>query len=408
MDADGSASEAPFGALAGLRVLEVGAVVAGPFAGRLLADQGAEVIKVEAPDRPDQMREWGRGSVDGRSLWWPIQARNKRLVTIDLRKPQGQQLFGELAQTADVLIENMRPGTLERWNLAPEYLHEINPGLVIARVSGFGQTGPYAPRTAYAAIGEAVGGLRYVNGFPDRPPPRFGVSLGDSLAALFAAQGILAALYERQSSGLGQVVDASLMESCFAMLESTAPEYDRLGLVRKPQGTRLDGVAPSNTYVAGDGRSVVIGANQDSLFARLCHVMERPELIDDDRYRTHTDRARNQEQLDELIAEWVAQQDSVDLVDRLNEAGVASGPVHSIADIFEDPHYEAREALVTHHDPEIGDFIGPGITPKLSRTPGEVRWTGPWEPGTDNDRILGALPGMTPERMDQLREDGIL
>lgn len=402
------AADEQFGALAGLRVLEVGAVVAGPFAGRLLADQGAEVIKIEAPDKPDQMREWGRGRVDGHSLWWPIQARNKHLVTINLRREQGQELFTELIETADVLIENMRPGTLEQWNLSPAHLHEINPGLVIARVSGFGQTGPYASRTAYAAIGEAVGGLRYVNGFPDRPPPRFGVSLGDSLAALFAAQGILAALYERQASGLGQVVDASLMESCFAMLESAAPEYDRLGLVRKPQGTRLEGVAPSNTYVARDGREVVIGANQDSLFARLCNVMGRPELIDDGRYRTHTDRARNQEELDQLIAEWVAEQDSLELVEQLNAAGVASGPVHSIADIFEDPHFREREVLVTHHDPEVGDFVGPGVTPKLSRTPGRVRWTGPWAPGTDNDRVLGALPRMTPERMLQLKEDGIV
>jgi formyl-CoA transferase len=408
MGVDRSAAEAPFGALAGLRVVEVGAVVAGPFAGRMLADQGAEVIKVEAPDKPDQMREWGRGNIDGRSFWWPIQARNKRLVTIDLRRHQGQELFLELIQGSDVLIENMRPSTLERWNLAPARMQEINPGLIIARVSGFGQSGPYAPRTAYAAIGEAIGGLRYVNGFPDRPPPRFGVSLGDSLAALFATQGILAALYERQSSGLGQVVDASLMEACFAMLESAAPEYDRLGLVRKPQGTRLDGVAPSNTYMARDGRSVVIGANQDSLFVRLCRVMGQPELVDDDRYRTHSDRARNQDELDALVADWVAQHDSDELVTMLNDAGVASGPVYSIADIFEDPHYRAREALVTHHDPELGDFMGPGITPKLSRTPGDVRWTGPWEPGTDNDRILGSLPGMTAERMDQLREDGIV
>lgn len=401
-------SETAGGALSGLRVVEVGAVVAGPFAGRLLADQGAEVIKVEAPDKPDQMREWGRGQLDGRSLWWPIQARNKRLVTIDLRRVSGQELFAELIETADVLLENMRPGTLERWNLDPERLHELNPRLVVARVSGFGQTGPYADRAAYAAIGEAVGGLRYMNGFPDRLPPRFGVSLGDSLAGLFAAQGILAALYEREISGLGQVVDASLMESCFAMLESTAPEYDRLGLVRGPQGTRLDGVAPSNTYLARDGRAVVIGANQDSLFARLCDVMGRPELVDDDRYRTHGARARHQDELDELVARWVAEHDADELVAILNEAGVASGPVYSIADIFEDPHFRAREALVTHHDPELGDFLGPGITPRLSRTPGEVRWTGPWEPGADNDRILGSLPRMTPERLHQLREDRII
>jgi len=349
------------GPLAGLRVLEVGAVVAGPFAGRMLADLGAQVVKVEAPDAPDAMRQWGRGTVEGRSLWWPVQARNKRLVTVDLRQAAGQELFLELASTADVLIENLRPGTLERWNLSPERLHQANPGLVVARVSGYGQTGPYAPRPAYAAIGEAIGGLRYINGFPDRPPPRFGVSLGDSLAALFAVQGILAALYERESSGLGQVVDVSLMESCFAMLESTAPEYHRLGLVRRPSGTRLDGVAPSNTFLASDDRLVVIGANQDSLFARLCRVMGRPELIDDDRFRTHADRARHQDALDDLIAAWAGAHPSAELVDRLNEAGVAASTVYSIADIFEDPHYRAREALVAHHDPEIGEFLGPGV-----------------------------------------------
>jgi formyl-CoA transferase len=307
-----------------------------------------------------------------------------------------------------VLIENMRPGTLERWNLAPERSQTENPRLVVARVSGFGQTGPYARRPAYAATGEASGGLRYINGFPDRPPPRFGVSLGDSLAALFAVQGILAALHERQSSGLGQVVDVSLMESCFAMLESAAPEYDRLGLIRGPQGMRLDGVAPSNTFVATDGRMVVIGANQDSLFARLCEVMGQPELRDDERFRTHADRAYNQDELDELIGNWTREHTATELVQLLSNAGVAASAVYSIADIFEDPQYRAREALVTHNDPEVGDFLGPGVVPKLSRTPGSVRRTGPWNPGNDNQMILGSLPSVAAARLERLREEGVV
>ena len=396
------------GPLDGVRILEVGAVVAGPFAARMLADLGAEVIKVEAPDAPDAMRAWGRGTVGDRGLWWPIQARNKKLVTIDLRREAGQEVFVELAATADVVIENLRPGTLERWNLGPDRLCGRNARLILARVSGFGQTGPYSPRPAYAAVAEAMGGMRFINGYPGEHPPRFGVSLGDSLAALFAVQGILAALYERESSGLGQVVDISLMESCFAMLESAAPEYDRLGLVRRPTGTRLDGVSPSNSFAARDGSLIVIAANQDSLFARLCRVMGREDLAEDPRFRTYADRAAHQDELDALIAEWAARHDGPELVEMLNADGVAAGGVYSIADIFADPQYRARDALVVHHDEEIGDFLGPGIVPRLSRTPGSVRWSGPWEPGIHNREILAGLAGMSDERLDELALEGVL
>jgi formyl-CoA transferase len=396
------------GPLGGLTVLEVGAVVAGPFAARMLGDLGAEVVKIEAPDKPDEMRGAGRSAADGPSFWWPVQARNKKLVTLDLRREAGQDLFLDMARQADVLVENLRPGTLERWHLGPDRLQEMNPRLIIARISGFGQTGPYARRASYAAIAEAMGGLRYINGYPGQPPPRTGISLGDSLAALFAVQGVLASLLEREASGLGQVVDVSLMESCFAMLESAVPEYDRLGLVRQPTGTGLGGVSPSNMFTDREGHWVVIGAHQDAVFRRLCIVMGAPELADDARFRTHPDRVRNSAELDSLIADWVACRDRDDVVARLSEAGVAVGPVYTIADIFADPQYRAREAMIMHHDEVVGDFMGPGLPVRLSRTPGKVRWSGPWTAGQHNREVLLRLPGMTEQRLAELADDGIV
>ena len=268
------------GPLAGVRVVELGMLLAGPFTGRLLGDMGAEIIKVEPPGQPDPLRDWGHASYEGRSLWWPVQSRNKKCVTLNLREERGQELLLELVEHSDVLVENFRPGTLERWNLAPERLWEANRGLVIARVSGYGQTGPYAPRAGFASVSEAMGGIRYINGFPGEPPPRIHISLGDSLAGMFAVQGILAALYRRDAlgGGRGQVVDVSLMEACFALLESMVPEYDRLGIVRGPGGTGLKGVAPSNIFKSSDGNWMVIAANADKVFGRLCEAMGRPEL----------------------------------------------------------------------------------------------------------------------------------
>jgi formyl-CoA transferase len=396
--------------LAGVRVVELGGMLAGPFAGRMLGDLGADVIKVEPPGKPDSIREWGRGHIDGKSLLWPVLVRNKRCISLNLREERGQELLLALLRETDVLIENFRPGTLERWNLGPERLEEVNPRLVVARVSGYGQTGPYAERAGFASVGEAMGGLRHLNGNPGEPPPRLGVSLGDSLAGMFAVQGILAALYERdvRGSGRGQVIDVSILESCFAMLEDVAPEYDRLDLVREPSGTSLKGIAPSNLYRSRDGKWMVIAANRDNLFRRLCDVMGRPELADDERYATHTARGERQEELDALIAAWAAEHDAAELDAKLNEAGVVAGPVYTIADIFSDPHFRAREMLVEHPDEELGPVVGPGVVPKLSRTPGSIRWSGPWPMGQHNADVLGDLAGVDADELATLEENGII
>src|SRR6478736_5050827 len=308
------------GPLAGVRVVELGMLLAGPFTGRLLGDMGAEIIKVEPPGQPDPLRDWGHARYEGRSLWWPVQSRNKKCVTLNLREERGQELLLALVEQSDVLVENFRPGTLERWNLAPERLWEVNPGLVIARVSGYGQTGPYAPRAGFASVSEAMGGIRYINGFPDEPPPRIHISLGDSLAGMFAAQGILAALYRRDAlgGGRGQVVDVSLMEACFALLESMVPEYDRLGIVRGPGGTGLEGVAPSNIFTSSDDKWIVIAANADNVFGRLCEAMGRPELANDPRFGTHLARGDHQEELEGIVAEWAGRHTAAEIDSILN------------------------------------------------------------------------------------------
>jgi formyl-CoA transferase len=398
------------GPLAGVRVVELGMLLAGPFTGRLLGDMGAEVIKVEPPGKPDPLREWGQARYKGRSLWWGVQSRNKKCVTLDLRRERGQELLLELVRRSDVVVENFRPGTLEKWNLGWERLREANPGLVLCRVSGYGQTGPYAPRAGFASVAEAMGGIRHINGFPGEPPPRMHISLGDSLAGMFAAQGILAALYRRDAlgAGTGQVVDVSLLESCFALLESTVSEYDRLGLVRGPGGTGLKGVAPSNIFESRDGKWVVIAANTDNVFRRLCEAMGRPELADDARFSTHLARGDHQEELEGIVAEWAGRHDS-DEIDRvLNDGGVICGPIYTIADIFEDEHFRAREMLVEHVDPEFGPYIGPGIVPKFSETPGEVRWSAPWEHGSHNREVYGDLLGLSDDALRELAEEGVL
>lgn len=393
------------GPLAGVRIIELGTLLAGPFVGRLLGDFGAEVIKVEDPARGDPMRDWGHHRYRGRTLWWPVQSRNKKSITLDLRQAEGQQLLLRLAAKADVLVENFRPGTLERWGIGPEQLHQVNPRLVIARVSGFGQDGPYAHRAGFASVGEAMGGIRYINGYPGQPPPRAGISLGDSLAAMFAAQGILMALYWRDAAGggRGQVVDASIVESCFALLESALPEYDRLGVVRQPSGTKLPKVAPSNIYRTKDGRWIVIAANADNVFKRLCQAMERPELASDPRFATHAARGEHQEELDDLIGQWAAARTAKEIDELMDRFGVPCGPIYTIADIFDDPHFRAREMILTMEDPEIGPLAAPGITPKLSLTPGAARWTGPWQLGAHNQEIYCGLLGLSEAELEDLK-----
>ncbi len=403
----GAEADGP-GPLAGLRVVELGMLLAGPFTGRLLGDMGAEIVKVEPPGKPDPLRDWGKARYKGRSLWWAVQSRNKKCVTLDLRQERGQALLRDLVKQSDVVVENFRPGTLERWNVGWEQLSEANPGVILCRVSGYGQTGPYAPRAGFASVAEAMGGLRHINGFPGEAPPRMHISLGDSLAGMFAAQGILAALYRRGRTGRGQVVDVSLLESCFALLESTVPEYDRLGIVRGPGGTGLEGVAPSNIFESRDGTRIVIAANADNVFRRLCEAMGQSELADDERFSTHLQRGENQEEIEGIVADWAGRHDADEIVRILNDAGVICGPIYTIADIFEDEQVRARGMLVEHDDPELGTFLGPGIVPRFSETPGEVRWPATWEDGSHNQEIYGGVLGLPDDELAELREQKVI
>jgi formyl-CoA transferase len=398
------------GPLEGIRIIELGQLLAGSFTTRLLGDMGAEIIKVEAPGKPDPVREWGKARYHGRSLLWPVQSRNKKCITLDLSRERGQELLLELVKACDALVENFRPGTLEKWNIGYEQLSEANPRIVVARISGYGQTGPYAKRAGFASVSEAMGGLRYLNGFPGQPPPRMHISLGDSLAGMFAVQGILSALYWRDAlgGGVGQLVDVSLMEASFALLESTVPEYDRLGIVRGPQGMNLKGIAPSNIFKSSDDKWVVIAANADNVFRRLCDAMGRPELADDPRYATHIARGDNQDELEGLVAEWSGRHTAKEIDEILNAAGVICGPIYTIADIFEDPQFQARDMLLRHNDPEFGEYVGPGIVPKLSRTPGSVRWSATWQEGSHNREIYGGLLGLSDREIDALGKEGVL
>ena len=396
--------------LAGLRIIEVGSLIAGPFAGRLLADFGAQVIKVEAPGKLDPLRSWGAGEINGNSLWWAVQSRGKRLVTLDLRRPRGQQLMRELLRLSDVLIENFRPGTLERWGLGPDVLLDDNPRLVIARISGEGQTGPRSSRPGFAATAEALSGLRHLNGFPGGPPPRHGLSTGDTVAAMFAFNGIMTALYWRDTApdGRGQVVDVALTESCMALLESTIPDYDRFGVVRQPAGTGLANNVPSNLFESQDGRWVVIAANTDVLFRRLAEAMQRPELAEDPRFATHAARSFNQSACEAEITRWTAGLPAEEIERILAAAGIPTAPVNSVAEVVRDEQLREREMLLRQFDPEIGSYLTPGITPKLSETPGALTWSGRQTAGADNDMIYGELLGLSPEERADLLEEGII
>lgn len=396
------------GALAGLRVLETGQLLAGPFVGTLLGDMGADVVKVEPPKVGDPMRQWGREKPHGHSLWWPVVGRNKRSVTLDLRQEDGQELFLKLVAEADVLVENFRPGTLERWNLSWDRLRAVNPRLVLVRVSGYGQSGPYSSRAGYGSIGEAMGGLRYITGEPDRPPSRTGISIGDSLAAMHATIGALAALRHRDVTGEGQVVDSAIYEAVLAMTESMVTEWDVAGYQRERTGAVLPNVAPSNVYPTADGQSILIAANQDSVYARLAELMGEPELAGPGgRYATHADRGRLQAELDERIAIWTGKHDADALLDLLHEGGVPAGRIFRPQDMLRDPHYAAREAIVRVPDERFGELAMQGVVPKLSATPGAIRWTGP-ELGQHNQDVYGDLLGIDQATRDDLAERGII
>lgn len=372
------------GPLDGIRVVEMGQLIAGPFCGQLLGDMGAEIVKLEPPGTGDPMRHWGQGD---KPSWWRVIARNKYSVACDLRSDEGQQLARDLAARADILIENFKPGTLEKWNLDPADLRAANPRLIVVRVSGYGQTGPYAARAGFGGIGEAMGGWRAIVGYPDRPPARMGVSIGDTLAATYGCMGALAALHHRERTGEGQIVDSALYEAVLQVMESTVSDYSVSGTRRRRTGSTLPGIAPSNVYPCRDGE-YLIGANGDAIFARLAAAMGRPELAADPRYATHLARGAHQEELDALIAAWTATLTVAELEAKMIESSVPAGRIYDAEEMMADPHFAAREALVTVPDAEFGTVTMQGVFPKLSATPGSIRRPAPVAVGQDTDAVL--------------------
>jgi formyl-CoA transferase len=365
------------GALAGIRVVELGSLVAGPFCGQLLADHGAEVIKVEPPGTGDPMRAWGRERADGHSLWWPVIARGKKSITVNLRDLRGQRIVADLAATADVLLENFRPGTLERWGLGYDTLAARNPRLIMTRVSGYGQSGPYSSLPGFGAIGEAMGGIRYTTGDPDHLPARAGISLGDTLTAMFACIGTLSAVAARERTGRGQVVDAALYESVLAVMESLLTEYHVTGFIRERTGSIIPNIAPANAYPTLDATLHLISANQDTVWRRLADAMGQPELGTDARFATHIARGEHQGELDELIGSWTTTLTSIELRQRLDEHAVPNGLMYRAPEMLADPHFAAREAIRWVTSPQVGEIPMQNVVPKLSATPGEIRWVGP-------------------------------
>jgi crotonobetainyl-CoA:carnitine CoA-transferase CaiB-like acyl-CoA transferase len=390
--------------LAGIRVLELGQLLAGPFAGCMLGYFGAEVIKIE-PRAGDPLRSW-RVLRNGTSLWWSSLARNKKSVTIDLQTQAGRELVRQMSAQCDVVLENFKPGTLEKWGLGPQDLKAVRPDLVYARVSGYGQDGPYSHKPGFASVCEAIGGFRHLNGFPDRPSVRPNLSLGDTLAGLHAVIGVLLALMSRQKTNRGQVVDVAIYEAVFNMLEAVVPEYDAAGLVRGPSGSTITGIVPSNTYLCRDGRYVVIGANGDSLFQRLMNALQRPDLAQDPRFANNAGRVQYEPEIDAVIAAWTRAHDAEEVLRILDEAAVPGGPIYSVAEMSQDPHFNARE-LFEQVQVDGAPLKIPAILPKLTDTPGHTDWPGP-ELGEHTDAILATLLGLTPERIAELREQKVI
>jgi formyl-CoA transferase len=401
------------GALAGLKVLELGQLIAGPFAAKTLADFGAEVIKVEPPPDPkrpqasggDPLRKW-RLLKDGTSVWWQVQSRNKRSLALDLREPEAQDIVRRLAQDADVLIENFRPGTLEGWGLAPEALLELNPRLIVLRISGYGQSGPYRDRPGFGVVAEAMGGLRHLTAEPGRVPVRVGVSIGDTLAALHGVIGILVALQHRQQTGRGQVIDVALYEAVFNCMESLLPEYSAFGAVRGAAGSALPGIAPSNAYRCADGGYALIAGNGDSIFRRLMAVIDRPDLADDPALADNAGRVARVAEIDDAIGHWTAALSVEAVLAKLDAASVPAGRIYTVADIAADPHYKARGMLEEIRTDDGDTLTVPGIVPKLSATPGSHRRNAP-ALGQDTDDVLREL-GLTPAQIDGLKQRGIV
>lgn len=395
------------GPLADLRVIEMGQLIAGPFCGQLFADFGADVIKIEPPGNGDPMRVWGREKPHGKSLWFPVIARGKRSLTLDLRQAEGQRLAKSLIAEADILVENFRPGTMERWGLCYEELSRLNPGLIMVRVSGYGQSGPYSKRAGYGAIGEAMGGLRHVVGDPKSPPSRVGFSIGDTLAATFGCLGALVALHSRAKTGRGQVVDSAIYEAVLAVTENLVTEYAGAGYIRERTGPTLPNIAPSNVYPTSDGTDILIAANQDTVFGRLCTAMNRADLATDPRYATHSARGAHQVELDILIAAWTSKLPAVELEQLLETHAIPAGRIYRAPEMLADPHFAAREAIIRLAHPVLGDLAMQNVFPQLSETPGFVRAPGP-ELGDHNHAILSGLLGLADEEIARLVHLGIV
>ncbi|SFO79420.1 Crotonobetainyl-CoA:carnitine CoA-transferase CaiB [Ectopseudomonas composti] len=391
-------------ALQGLKVIEMGQLIAGPFASKLLGEFGADVIKIEPPCVGDPLRKW-RKIKDGTSLWWHVQSRNKRSLTLDLKQAEAQDIVRKLVSEADVLVENFRPGTLEGWGLGYEALKAINPRLIMLRISGYGQTGPYRDLPGFGVIGEAMGGLRHLSGYPGQAPVRVGISIGDSLSSLYGVIGVLLALQERARSGEGQEIDVALYESVFAMMESLIPEYDAFGYVREPAGSALPGITPSNSYPCNDGSYVLIAGNGDSIYKRLMSLIGRDDLGNDPRLAQNDGRSQHAELIDGAIAEWTAQRGRDEVIEALKGARVPAGYPYTAADIVQDPHYLARQ-MIEQVQTSVGPLKVPGVLPKLSRTPGRIGTGGP-QLGEHNDDILAGL-GLSAEQVAGLRERGII
>lgn len=391
-------------ALQGLKVIEMGQLIAGPFASKLLGEFGADVIKIEPPGVGDPLRKW-RKIKDGTSLWWHVQSRNKRSLTLDLKQAEAQDIVRQLVAEADVLVENFRPGTLEGWGLSYEALKAINPRLIMLRISGYGQTGPYRDLPGFGVIGEAMGGLRHLSGYPGQAPVRVGISIGDSLSSLYGVIGVLLALQERARSGEGQEIDVALYESVFAMMESLIPEYDAFGYIREPAGSALPGITPSNSYPCKDGSYVLIAGNGDSIYKRLMSLIGRDDLGNDPRLAQNDGRSQHAELIDGAIAEWTAQRGRDEVIEALKGARVPAGYPYTAADIVQDPHYLARQ-MIEQVQTSVGPLKVPGVLPKLSRTPGRIGSGGP-QLGEHNDDILAGL-GLSAEQVAGLRERGII
>ncbi|MCJ0977445.1 CoA transferase [Rhodococcus sp. ARC_M12] len=385
----------------------MGQLIAGPFCGQILGDLGAEVIKLEQPGKGDPMREWGRSMPEGESLWWSVVGRNKKSITVDLRTAEGQAVAKRLIAQADIVVENFRPGTLEKWGLGYEELSAANPGLILARVSGYGQTGPYSSRAGYGSIGEAMGGLRYVVGDPMTPPSRVGISIGDTLAAVFAALGTLGAVYERTRSGRGQVVDSAIYEAVLGIMESIVPEWVISGYQRERSGAVLPNVAPSNVYPTADGGWILVAANQDTVFGRLAKAMGQPELATDPRFSTHRARGERQEELDDMVAAFTVEHDSGSLEDLLLAHAVPVGKIYRPSDMLKDKQFIARESIITTDHPTLGKVPMQNTFPRLSRTDGSVRWPGP-RLGEHTSDVLTSVGRYSDDDVDALRAAGTI